>query len=112
MSTEKKQNLIQGSLEMLILQSLRSEPRHGYSIVRYLKNASSDVLQVEEGTLYPALHRMEQRGLIVSWWGASESNRRARFYELTAEGQKHLRTETDSWKTMSLAINTVLGFQT
>jgi PadR family transcriptional regulator PadR len=111
MAIIKKPALLQGSLEMLILQALKSEARHGYSITRHLKDLSEDFLQVEEGSLYPALHRMEKKGLILSYWGASESNRKARFYELSPEGKRQLKSESEAWKQMSTAINRVLGFQ-
>ena len=111
MASEKKTALLQGTLEMLILQALKSEARHGYSITKYLKEVSEDFLQVEEGSLYPALHRMEKRSWIVSYWGASESNRKARFYELCPEGKRQLKSEAEAWKRMSTAIDRVLGFQ-
>ena len=111
MASDKKPMLLQGSLEMLILQALRSESRHGYSIAKYLKEVSKDFLQVEEGSLYPALHRMEKKGWISSYWGVSESNRKARFYEISPNGKKQLKTETQAWQQMSQAIDRVLGFQ-
>jgi len=95
---------------MLILQSLKSSAMHGYSITRHLKKVSKDFLQIEEGSLYPALHRLERRGLIGARWGTSESNRRAKFYELTSEGRKQLKIEMASWHKMSEAINQVLSF--
>jgi PadR family transcriptional regulator PadR len=111
MAADKKVTLLQGSLDMLVLQSLKTEARHGYSIARFLKEVSRDFLQVEEGSLYPALHRLEQRGWITSYWGASESNRRAKYYELSSEGRAQLRTEIEAWKQMSSAIDRVMGFQ-
>ena len=93
MAASKKVTLLQGSLDMLVLQSLKKEARHGYAIAKYLKEVSRDFLQVEEGSLYPALHRLEQRGWITSYWGASESNRRAK-----------LR----AWAELTPAANTVL----
>jgi PadR family transcriptional regulator PadR len=111
MSETKKGTLLQGSLDLLVLQSLKSGAMHGYAIARQIKERSRDYLQVEEGSLYPALHRMEQRGWIVSHWGTSESNRRAKYYELSSEGRKQLKQETEAWKQMSQAINHVLGFQ-
>ena len=110
-ATRGKNPILQGSLDLLILNSLRGDPMHGYAISRHLKQVSEEYLQVEEGSLYPALHRLERRGWIRSWWGASESNRRAKFYELTDEGKHQLRRERQSWKDMSTAINQVLGFQ-
>ncbi len=107
----KKNPLLQGSLDLLVLQTLNGHSMHGYAISRHLKDVSSDFLQVEEGSLYPALHRLERRGLIKSRWGSSESNRRAKFYELTREGVKQLRSEKKSWHNMSHAIEQVLNFQ-
>ena len=112
MANDKKLNLLPGSLDMLILQSLKGTTRHGYSITKYLKETSQEFLQVEEGSLYPALHRMEQRGWVSSHWGVSESNRKAKFYELTPEGKQQLKSETVAWKQMSTAIDRVLGIAT
>jgi transcriptional regulator len=103
--------LLQGSLDMLILRTLKGGAMHGYAITRHIKAASSEFLRVEEGSLYPALHRMEQRGWITAYWGTSESNRRAKYYQLSAEGRKQLRVETESWREMSKAIDQVLNFQ-
>lgn len=112
MADDRKPTLLQGSLDMLILQALKKEPRHGYAIARYLKEVSEDFLQVEEGSLYPALHRMEQRGWITSYWGSSESNRRAKYYELSAAGRGQLKAEAAAWRQMSTAIDRVMGLQT
>ncbi len=111
MAKQKKPAIMQGSLDLLILQSLKKGPMHGYSITRHLKCASDEYLQVEEGSLYPALHRMERRGWISSSWGTSDANRRAKFYQLTSDGRKQLRTETAAWSRMSTAINQVVNFQ-
>lgn len=111
MAKRKKTTLLQGSLDLLILRTLTREAMHGYAITRHLKEVSKDFLHVEEGSLYPALHRMEKRGWIKSCWGSSESNRRAKFYELTDVGKKQLRSETKSWKEMTTAIDRVLNFQ-
>ena len=108
--SKKKAPILQGSLDLLVLQSLKQGPMHGYSITRHLKSASKDYLQIEEGSLYPALHRMEKRGWIEAHWGTSESNRRAKFYQLTSDGKKQLKAET-AWEKMSEAINQVVGFQ-
>jgi transcriptional regulator len=108
---KKKTSILQGSLDLLVLQTLRDGPRHGYSITRYLKEVSDDYLKVEEGSLYPALHRMERKGWIKASWGVSESNRRAKFYELTSNGKKQLKVEAKSWQDMSQAIDRVLGFE-
>jgi transcriptional regulator len=107
----KKNPLLQGSLDMLILHSLKGQAMHGYAISRHLKHVSHEYLQVEEGSLYPALHRLEKKGFVRAWWGASDANRRAKFYELTSEGRNRLRTETRSWRNMSTAIGQVLGIQ-
>jgi transcriptional regulator len=98
----------QGSLDMLILKSLESEARHGYGIARHLKESSRDFIQLEEGSLYPALHRMEKRGWIQSEWGQSESNRRAKFYRLSSTGRKQLKQETADWGKMVEAIQRVI----
>jgi PadR family transcriptional regulator, regulatory protein PadR len=103
--------LLQGSLDLLILQSLKGRSLHGYAISRHIREVSQDFLVVEEGSLYPALHRMEQRGWITSYWGTSDANRRAKYYELSTEGRKQLRCEADAWKKMSQAIEKVLSFQ-
>jgi transcriptional regulator len=105
---KSRTELLQGTLDMLILKALASGPMHGYSVVRHIQQASEDVLQVEEGSLYPALHRMEQRGWIESQWGSSENNRRAKYYKLTRIGRKHLASETANWVRLSEAIARVL----
>jgi transcriptional regulator len=111
MAKTKKAPILQGSLDLLVLQALKKEALHGYAITRHLKQASKEYLQIEEGSLYPALHRMERRGWIASHWGVSESNRRAKFYQLTTDGKKQLKVETASWQKMSEAIDRVLNFQ-
>jgi transcriptional regulator len=100
--------LLQGTLDMLLLKSLQLEPLHGYAIARRVQQLSEDVLRVEEGSLYPALHRIEERGWVESEWGTSENNRRAKFYRLTRKGRKQLETETTEWKRLSLAISRVM----
>jgi transcriptional regulator len=97
-------DLLQGTLDMLILQTLRWAPRHGYGIGQAIRAGSDDLLQVETGSLYPALHRLEKRGWIKSEWGTSENNQRAKYYQLTAVGKKQLLTEHSRWKQMSAAI--------
>jgi transcriptional regulator len=105
----EKSPLLQGSLDLLVLRALKVKSMHGYGIARHLHAASESFLQVEEGSLYPALHRLERRGWIASKWGVSESNRRAKYYRLTAQGRKQLEKETASWSKMAEAINRVLN---
>jgi transcriptional regulator len=93
---------------MLVLKTLAIGPQHGYGIAQHLQQLSDDVLQVEEGSLYPALYRMEQRGWIASTWGTSDNNRRARFYEITSAGRRRLRTETASWRRLTGAVARIL----
>jgi PadR family transcriptional regulator, regulatory protein PadR len=107
----EKTTLLQGSLDLLILRALEGGPRHGYSVAKHLRDVSQEFLQVEEGSLYPALHRLEQRGWIASRWGLSESNRRAKYYSLTADGKRQLQIEQAAWAKMSEAINRVLNFR-
>ena len=102
-------DLLQGTLDLLILKALRrGGPMHGYGISLLIRQWSDDVLKVEQGSLYPAIYRLEERGWIDSEWGASENNRRARFYRLTAQGEKQLRTATQRWLRLSAAVNLVL----
>ena len=108
MAKDESAELLQGTLDLLILKSLQHEPMHGFAIVQRIRQMSDEVLQVEQGSLYPALYRLEERGWIKAEWGVSENNRRARFYELTSAGRKHLATETDEWRRVSAAINLVL----
>src|SRR5579864_3164867 len=96
--------LLQGTLDMLILQSLRWGPQHGYGIAQAIRSGSSEVLQVETGSLYPALHRLERQGWIRSDWKNSENKQRAKFYQLTAAGRKQLVKERERWGKMSSAI--------
>ena len=101
-------DLLQGTLGILILKSLLLGPAHGYAISRWVEDATGDVLRIEEGSLYPALRRLEDRGWVESEWGLSENNRRARFYTITAAGRKHLRTEASVWLRYSQAVTRVL----
>jgi len=101
-------DLIQGTLEMLILKSLARGPQHGYAVAEWIQQTSQQVLRVEEGALYPALHRMELRGLLKAKWGASENNRRAKFYDLTADGRKRLNAESQRWARLSAAVAFVM----
>ncbi|MFZ0037437.1 MAG: PadR family transcriptional regulator [Candidatus Acidiferrales bacterium] len=105
---EKQGDLVQGTLDMLILKSLARGAKHGYGVAEWIHESSQDVLRVEEGALYPALHRLELRGLLDSEWGASENNRRAKFYSLTAKGRKYLAAEMKHWSRMSGAIARVM----
>jgi len=100
--------LLQGTLDVLVLKTLSWGPMHGYAVARWLQRVTDDVLQIEEGSLYPALHRLERRGWVESEWGVSENNRRAKFYSLTAEGRRHLRAESSTWTTFSQAVSKVL----
>jgi PadR family transcriptional regulator PadR len=100
--------LIQGTLEMLILKALVRGPMHGYAVAEWIQQTSQQVLKVEEGALYPALHRLELRGLLKAEWGTSENNRRAKFYRLTAEGKKRLNAESQRWARLSTAVAFVM----
>jgi PadR family transcriptional regulator, regulatory protein PadR len=102
--------LLQGTLDVLILKALSWGPNHGYGVAKWLQQVTNDVLQIEEGSLYPALHRMERKGWIESEWGLSENNRRAKYYRVTTEGQRHLRTEASSWDLFAQAVSTVLSW--
>src|SRR5213080_2715103 len=101
-------DLLQGTLDLLILKSLARGSMHGYGVAEWIHQTSEDVLHVEEGALYPALHRLELRGLLASEWGVSENNRRAKYYKLTAAGRKQLAAETRDWSRMATAIARVL----
>jgi len=101
-------DLLQGTLDLLVLRTLSAGPMHGYSVARLIKERSNDVFLVEEGALYPALHRLERRGWIASEWGISENNRKAKFYELTAAGRGALRSEVAEWQRYTRAVAGVL----
>ena len=101
-------DLLQGTLDVLILKTLSWGPMHGYAIARWLQRVTDDVLSIEEGSLYPALHRMERRRWIESEWGLSENNRRAKYYKLTTEGRRQLRAESSTWSMFSEAVSKVL----
>jgi PadR family transcriptional regulator PadR len=109
MGKMEESGLLQGTLDMLILKTVVREPKHGYAIAESIVEASEDVLRVEEGALYPALHRLELKGLLGAEWGLSENNRRAKYYRLTAAGRKALAAETARWTRMSAAIERVMG---
>jgi transcriptional regulator len=108
MGADKPADLLQGTLELLILRTLASGEKHGYEIAEWIHAASAEALSVEEGALYPALHRLELRGLLTSAWDVSANNRRAKYYRLTLTGRRRLRETTESWRRTSAAINRVL----
>ena len=107
----KSADLLQGTLELLILRALAVSEKHGYEIAEWIHAASATALSIEEGALYPALHRLELRGLLAAAWDVSANNRRAKYYRLTANGRRRLREATDSWRRTSTAINLVLEAQ-
>src|SRR5688572_18073922 len=102
---DNKSDLLQGTLDMLILKALQRGPEHGYGISVLIRQTSKKILQVEQGSLYPALYRLEDKGWIASEWGMSENNRKAKFYRLTAGGRKQLAAERSNWDRLSKAIN-------
>jgi PadR family transcriptional regulator PadR len=102
-------DMLQGTLAMLILRTLALAPAHGHSIANAIERTSEDILQVEHGSLYPALHRLEDRGLIASFWGTSENNRKAKYYRITPAGRKQLASERSRWDQIVSAIARVLG---
>jgi PadR family transcriptional regulator PadR len=108
MQPESRIDLLQGTLDLLILRTLQNGAMHGWSISERIQQISRDVLQVNQGSLYPALHRLEHQGWIEAEWGISELGRRARFYKLTAQGRKQLELETENWARLSDAIRRVL----
>jgi PadR family transcriptional regulator PadR len=101
-------DLPQGTLDVLILKAVALGPQHGWAISQRIQQVSGDALQVQQGSLYPALHRLERRGWIKARWGSSENNRRAKFYELTRSGRKQLEAETDAWRKLTAAVALVL----
>jgi PadR family transcriptional regulator PadR len=105
---KEKSDLMYGTLDMLILKALQHEPRHGLAIADRIQQISREVLRVEQGSLYPALYRLEAEGLIKAEWGVSDKNRKARFYELTAAGRKRLTSEKEHWDRITAAVNIVL----
>ena len=109
MAKTKSDNL-QGALALLVLQSLERGPMHGWGITLHIQRVSNEILRVEEGSLYPALHRMEQEKWIASEWGVSDNNRRARFYRLTALGRRQLTAERENWRRITGAVALVLDF--
>lgn len=105
-----KNDILQGTLALLVLKTLQAGPIHGWGITLHIQKISGDVLRVEEGSLYPALHRMEQEGWIAAEWGVSENNRRARYYRLTAAGRRQLAQEEANWQSLTAAVARVLSF--
>ena len=108
MMTGQKADLLQGTLDMLTLKALSAGPMHGYGVGQRIEQLAEDMLKVEEGSLYPALYRLEERGWIKSEWGKSENNRRARFYTLTAAGRRRLGVEQENWRLLVLAVGKVM----
>ena len=104
----KPTDLVQGTLDLLILKSIALGPMHGWAIAQRIRQVSNDVLQVNQGALYPALHRLEQQGWIEAEWGESENNRQAKYYSLTKSGRKYLQSEQANWERLSAAIGLVL----
>jgi transcriptional regulator len=100
--------MLQGTLDLLILRSLALAPAHGHTIAHAIERGSDHVLQVEHGSLYPALHRLEERGLVASFWGTSDNNRKAKYYRLTAAGRRQLAVETSRWDQLASAIGRIL----
>jgi PadR family transcriptional regulator PadR len=107
---KRKSDVLQGTLELLVLKTLTHRPMHGWGITLHIQQVSRDVLRVEEGSLYPALHRMEQQGWIRSEWKISENNRRARYYSLTRNGRQQLERQEESWESVTQAVAAVLKF--
>src|ERR1700753_1405764 len=101
--------MLQGTLDMMILKALVMGPAHGHTIAHVIEHTSEDVLEVEQGSLYPALHRLEDRGWLSSYWGASENTRKAKYYRLTAAGRRRLTLEASRWRQMARAIALVMG---
>jgi transcriptional regulator len=101
-------DMLQGTLDLLVLRTLVLGPAHGHTIAHAIERGSDEVLQVEHGSLYPALHRLEDRALIASFWGTSENNRKAKYYRLTPAGRRHLAAETSRWEQLAAAIGRIL----
>jgi transcriptional regulator len=106
--TDASIDFLKGTLDLMILKTLSWAPTHGYGIARWIEQCTDDTLQVEEGSLYPALHRLEERGLVAAEWGVTEHNRKAKFYRLTTAGKKHLRTSHDYWARFAGAVTKLL----
>ena len=103
-----KIELLQGTLDLLVLRVLRAGPMHGFGVAKWIRTTTDDVLQIDDGALYPALHRMEHRGLIEADWDLTENKRRAKYYQLTAKGRQQLRTRASSWDRYSSAVSKVI----
>ena len=101
--------MLAGTLDMLILRTLQQGPAHGHTIAQIIERSSHDVLEVEQGSLYPALYKLEDLGLVASFWGTSEANRRAKYYRITPSGRKHLTAERSRWETLVRAVGAMLG---
>jgi len=108
MGEPRKDALLQGTLDMLILKTVSRGAMHGYAIAQFIQDSSREVLRVEEGALYPALHRLELRGLLRAGWGTSDNNRRAKYYRLTATGRRELESETAYWRRVASAVTRVM----
>jgi PadR family transcriptional regulator len=106
--TKANVDLLQGTLDLLILKTVALEPMHGWGVSQRIQQISQDVLRVQQGSLYPALHRLEQQGWITSEWGESENNRRAKYYSLTKKGRKQLELETTNWERLAAAVAQIL----
>ena len=111
-SNEPNAEMLKGTLDMMVLRTLVTGDAHGHTIAKVIERTSEDVLEVEQGSLYPALHRLEDRGWVSSYWGASENNRKAKFYRMTALGKRQLVRETNRWRRMARAIALVMGEKT
>ena len=107
--TKSQLDLLRGTLDMLVLKALETRQMHGYDIAKTIELATGDALRVEEGSLYPALHRMQRRGWIKARWGRSDNNRRAKFYDLTPEGEAQLRAESAEWERYTQAVAAMMG---
>jgi PadR family transcriptional regulator PadR len=106
---DSRGDMLLGTLDMLILRTLLPAPAHGHTIAHAIERSSDEVLQVEHGSLYPALHRLEDQALIASFWGTSENNRKAKYYRVTSEGRKHLTVQRGRWESLVKAVTRVLG---
>ena len=106
--TKSQTDLLQGTLDLLVLKTLQAGPTHGWDIAQRIQQVSKEVLRVGQGSLYPALHRLEAQGWISAEWGSSDNNRKAKFYKLTAAGRKHLAAETESWERFTGAVDLIL----